>query len=94
MNSYVLLQLYVGLNYFANAIIALIWISCLMSWFVRPTNRFYQFLERFLYPILEPFRKISRKLIRGGFMIDISPILATVAIRIIMSLILRLLVGF
>ena len=40
------------------------------------------------------FGKISRKLIRGGFMIDISPILATVAIRIIMSLILRLLVGF
>lgn len=94
VNTYLLLQIYTGLNYFANAIISLIWVYCVMSWFVRPTNRLYQFLERFLYPVLEPFRIISRKLIRSGFMIDISPVLATLAIRLIMSLILRLMIGF
>lgn len=94
MDTYVMLQLYSGLNYFANVLIALIWIYCLMSWFVRPTNRLYRFLERFLYPVLEPFRVISRKLIERGFMIDISPILATAAIKFVMALLWRLMLGY
>lgn len=74
-----------GINYFLNVVSWALLVYCIMSWIVRPTNQFYILLSRFVAPLLAPFRPIARKLIERGFMIDISVLLAFVAIRLLRS---------
>ena len=82
-----LYQIVQGLSMFLRIVRYILLAYCLMSWFVRPTNRFYQICQRMCDPLLAPFRPISRKLIEKGFMIDISAILAFFALDIVERLI-------
>ncbi|MBR0464479.1 MAG: YggT family protein [Clostridia bacterium] len=90
MGSAVVYQIFLGINRFLSVLEVLLIIYALMTWFVRPDSPVYQFLYRFLNPVIAPFRRISRKLIERGLMIDISVILAVLAIRVVQSLLWRL----
>ena len=51
-------------------------IECLMSWIPPIQNtKFYYLVTKFNYPFLEPLRRVLRRLMPGGFMIDFSPII-------------------
>ena len=51
-------------------------IECLMSWIPPIQNtKFYYLVTKFNYPFLEPIRRVLRRLMPGGFMIDFSPII-------------------
>ena len=90
MGSAVVYQIFLGINRFLSVLEVLLIIYALMTWFVRPDSPVYPFLYRFLNPVIAPFRRISRKLIERGLMIDISVILAVLAIRVVQSLLWRL----
>ena len=90
MGSTVAYQVFLGINRFLSVLEVLLIIYALMTWFVRPDSPVYQFLYRFLNPVIAPFRRISRKLIERGLMIDISVILAVLAIRVAQSLLWRI----
>lgn len=90
MNYILLLRVYEGISLFLNIISGILLAYCLMSWFVPPTNRLFQIVSRFTQPLVAPFRPIAYKLMERGFRIDISVLLAFLAIRVIESLLLML----
>ena len=47
-----------GIDYFLEAIRYLLLVYCVISWFVSPFNRFRQFIERIVDPMLRPLRGI------------------------------------
>ena len=57
----------------------------LLSWIVSPFNRLYLLLSRMAQPLIAPFRGISGALIRRGFRIDISVLLALLALQILQA---------
>jgi len=61
-------------------------INALLSWFLPYDNKIRIFLERVLYPIMNPFRQLTKKMSSGNLMIDFSPILAIIAIEIVQRL--------
>lgn len=79
-------QILRGVDVFLTIVSYAIFAYVLLSWFVSPMNRFYRLLGRMCEPILEPFRGVTRRLMARGFMMDVSPILAYIAIRIVKSL--------
>lgn len=60
---------------------------CAMSWFVSPYNRFYQALSQLLAPLLNPFRRLQRRL--TGIPMDFSPILALFALQLVYGILVR-----
>lgn len=51
-------------------------VECLMSWIPPIQNtKFYYLVTKFNYPFLEPIRRVLRRFMPGGFMIDFSPII-------------------
>ena len=66
----------------------LIIIRIVLSW-VRHNP--YQPIFRFIYEITEPYLRIFRRIIPNIGMIDISPIVALIALRFIEYLVFRLL---
>ena len=89
MGAAVIYQIFLGIYRFLSVLEILLVVYALMTWFVRPDSQVYQFLYRFLNPVVAPFRRISRRLIEKGLMIDVSVILAVLAIRVIQSLLWR-----
>ena len=82
-----------GLYRFLSALQLLLVVYALMTWFVRPDNAVYRFLYRFLDPILTPFKRLSRYLIQRGLRIDLSVLFAIIALRILQSVLTRLMFG-
>lgn len=79
-----------GIHYFLRILSIALWVYAIMSWFVRPYNRVYIFMRNFVSPLLAPFRPLARKLIEKGVMVDLSVIMAWLALRILQSLLPRL----
>lgn len=74
-----------------NIIELAIVIGCVFSWFSQGrSNQFIELINKFTYPILEPFRKIQDRFIHG-LSVDFSPILALVVIDIIRKFLIRIL---
>ena len=86
MYEAVIFNILTGVSYFCNIISALLFIYCLMTWIVRPNSPAYTFVHRIVEPFLAPFRPLSMRLMQKGFMIDITPLLAILALRVIQSL--------
>ncbi len=88
---YVLAQ---AVNLFFRVVYYMIFIRIIMSWFIRdPRNKFYMILVNVTEPILLPFRKLSYKIFAGrNMMIDISPLLAIIALQVINNIVIRVLV--
>lgn len=90
MTVHVVYSVFQGIDTFLQIYSYLLWGYCILSWFAKPYNKLYIFLQRITEPALAPFRPIARKLIERGIMIDISVILAFVAMNFIRSLMWRL----
>lgn len=90
MSYALLIKIYEGLSLFLNIVSGILLAYCIMSWFVRPTNRLFMIVSRFTQPLVAPFRPIANKLMQRGFMIDVSILLAFLAIRVLESLLLAL----
>jgi len=65
----------------------------IMSW-VRispghPLARVQLFLDRIIYPVLLPLRRVLPPLRLGGAMLDLSPIVLLIAIRVLQSIVIR-----
>lgn len=72
---------------FIRVIELLIFIECILSWVIQDYNNEIMItLRRITEPILEPFRKLQYRFL-GNTTIDISPILAFVALEIIEKII-------
>src|SRR3712207_1643116 len=66
--------------------LALILAYILMSWIPLPYNLWLNRIQRFLYDVVEPylrlFRRVLPQLSLGGLGLDLSPILAIVALLV------------
>lgn len=87
-----------GFNYMLIQLIDIIFqvlyyaiiIRVILSWFVKDSyNQVYQFLCQFTDPILRPFQNLIPSYRLG---IDLSPILAFLALKIIRQLLISLLI--
>ena len=63
---------------------------CVVSWF-WPRSQLYEWLRRFLEPLMTPFRSIGRWFMeKTGVPLDFTPLLAIVALRIVNRLLWQL----
>ena len=95
MDNYTFFQLYRGILFFSRLLNGVIWVYCIMSWVASPSNRVYRFLSNLTAPILAPFRKLTQALFRNSRMrIDISPILASIALEALTRLLFNIMIRF
>lgn len=59
--------------------------EALLSWIVDPFHPIMQFIRRFTEPILDPFRRLTERMPMANLPIDISPLLAIIAIQILIA---------
>jgi len=62
-------------------------LQALLSWFVSPTNRFYQLLRRVTEPMIAPFRPLAMRLSSGRLPIDLAPLFAFLALLLLQYLV-------
>lgn len=77
----------VSLRYFFNVIEMLILVRILLSW-ISPgyySNPISRFVYNVTEPILAPFRRLIQRSPFGGGIIDFSPVLAILALRLIIQ---------
>ncbi|MCE5221435.1 MAG: YggT family protein [Clostridium sp.] len=68
------------LNTLLNLLELAIFIECIASWIPQiQGNKFISIIHNFIYPLLEPFRKLQDKFI-SGLPMDFSPIIALLVI--------------
>ena len=85
MHYFILERIYQGCNIFLYALQLILVAYSIMSWVVSPFNRLFVFLSRMAQPLIAPFRGIANALIRRGFRIDISVLLALLALGIVQA---------
>ncbi len=56
----------------------------------HPLGRFQRFLDRIIYPVILPLRRVLPPVRLGGGALDLSPIVLLVGLRILMSILRRL----
>lgn len=81
-------QVFIGVDYFLLIMHWLVIAYWVLSLF-RPNFRLFVLLERFLNPLLRPFRILNMKLmakLQGGRMLDFSIWMALIAINILRRL--------
>ena len=69
----------------------LIFAYILMSWIRMPYSIWMNRIQRFLYDVVEPYMRIFRRFIPPLGPLDISPIVAILALWIVSGLIIRIL---
>jgi YggT family protein len=69
----------------------LIFAYILMSWIRMPYSIWTNRIQRFLYDVVEPYLRIFRRFIPPLGPLDISPIVAILALWIVSGLIIRIL---
>lgn len=75
------------LNTLFNLLELTIFIECISSWIPQiQGNKFISLIHNFIYPVLEPFRKLQDRFIPGLAM-DLSPIIALLVINLLRGLI-------
>lgn len=55
----------------------------------HPLGRVNIFLDRIIYPVILPLRRVIPPLRLGGGMLDLSPIVLLIGLRLLMSLVAR-----
>ena len=69
----------------------LIFAYILMSWIRMPYSIWMNRIQRFLYDVVEPYLRIFRRFIPPLGPLDISPIVAILALWIVSGLVIRIL---
>lgn len=66
----------------------------ILSWIrvssTHPLGRIQLFLDRIIYPLILPIRRVIPPIRFGGGALDLSPIVLLIAIRILRSIVIRL----
>ena len=84
--QYIILQkVQQGFDIFLTVLQIILVAYSVMSWIVSPFNRLYVILSRMVQPLVAPFRGIASALIRRGLRIDVSVLLALLALQILQS---------
>ena len=69
----------------------LIFAYILMSWIRMPYSIWMNRIQRFLYDVVEPYLRIFRRFIPPVGPLDISPVVAILALWIVSGLVIRIL---
>lgn len=86
--------IYQGVANFVRIVSGLIFLYCLLSWFMRPDSKLFRVISRVVQPILEPFRPLGNKLIQLGFRVDLTPWVAIVVLELLVRVLYFLLIRF
>ncbi|OOM80169.1 YggT family protein [Clostridium sp. BL-8] len=80
-------SVYMVLNLLFNLLELAIFIECIASWIPQiQGNRFVNLIHNFIYPILDPFRRLQDRFI-PGLPVDFSPIFAFLVLNLLRGLI-------
>ncbi len=78
------------LQVYFYAVLAWVILSWIPTSSDHPLGRVNVFLDRIIYPVILPLRRIIPPLRLGGGMLDLSPIVLLIALRLLMGLVARL----
>ena len=81
-----------AISWFANILTWLIFLRAILSWFPNGRSGFiFNLVSTFTEPFVSPIRRLlNRSPIGQGMMIDFSPILTLMAIRILAPILIQL----
>nr|WP_122011698.1 YggT family protein [Maliibacterium massiliense] len=82
-----------GVNIFIGVLVAVIFINAILSWILPPFNKVRVTLDRIVAPILNPFRRLFMRFSKGRLPIDLSPILAYLALLLVQQLLQMLILS-
>ena len=86
----VLFKVLEGVNWALTAAYYLIIIRAILSWFMRPDQPIYAMIIRITEPMIAPFRPLAYRLTNGRLPLDLAPLFAFFAIRILQRLLYTL----
>jgi YggT family protein len=72
------------------AVLAWVILSWIPTSSTHPLGRVNVFLDRIIYPVILPLRRVIPPLRLGGGMLDLSPIVLLIGLRILMSVASRI----
>lgn len=78
------------LQVYFYAVLAWVILSWIPTSSDHPLGRVNVFLDRIIYPVILPLRRIIPPLRIGGGMLDLSPIVLLIGLRLLMSLVDRI----
>ena len=78
------------LQVYFYAVLAWVILSWIPTSSDHPLGRVNVFLDRIIYPVILPLRRIIPPLRIGGGMLDLSPIVLLIGLRLLMTLIARI----
>jgi len=78
------------LQVYFYAVLAWVILSWIPTSSDHPLGRVNVFLDRIIYPVILPLRRIIPPLRIGGGMLDLSPIVLLIGLRLLMSLVGRI----
>ncbi len=79
-----------ALQIYLYAVFAWVILSWIRVSSVHPLGRVSVFLDRIIYPVILPLRRVIPPLRLGGAMLDLSPIVLLVGIQILIGILRRL----
>jgi YggT family protein len=75
------------LQVYFYAVLAWVILSWIPTSSEHPLGKVNVFLDRIIYPVILPLRRVIPPLRLGGGMLDLSPIVLLIGIRLLMSLV-------
>jgi len=76
-----------ALQIYFYAVFAWVILSWIPTSAGHPLGKFSLFLDRIIYPVILPLRRVIPPLRLGGGMLDLSPIILLIAVRLLISLV-------
>ncbi|HEY7468087.1 MAG TPA: YggT family protein [Acidimicrobiia bacterium] len=78
------------LQIYFYAVLAWVILSWIPTSSTHPLGRVNVFLDRIIYPVILPLRRIIPPLRLGGGMLDLSPIVLLIGIRLLIGVVARI----
>ncbi len=78
------------LQVYFYAVIAWVILSWIPTSSTHPLGKVNVFLDRIIYPVILPLRRVIPPLRLGGGMLDLSPIVLIIGLRLLMTLVARI----
>jgi len=79
------------LQLYFYAVIAWVILSWIPTSSTHPLGKVNVFLDRIIYPVILPLRRVIPPVRLGGGMLDLSPIVLIIGLRLLMGLVGRIL---
>lgn len=82
----VLYIIFQALAWLARILIWAIILRAVLSWFIRPSSKFYKYyayLLRFTEPLIRPFRPLLQRFMTPGIPIDLAPLCSLLVLQIL-----------